>query len=1201
MIQLWGVALLFLCTLIGVKGIYEDDVGKEEWYMANLGRVTHAVPPLSEHHKSHKSDGTDTLRQAYNSIVVGSEQGVIASLDLARGAVKWRRMISGDFHQIRHLQSGSRHTLIAVGDVSPAASTTAQNTRPIITSISALTGELIWQREMVFTEENCGEVLDNVACKAVDHLRGVSDLALVGSFDSIGSLYAVVATPRYIEVREAAKGSGWSITLWNKQSVETHGGRLGRADPSFMKLMNSLVLLRLVEYADPSALSGERSASVTPVTPSSGEMRVVGVIGIEPTSVNHSNSGNTIIAGRLHLIDVELRSGEIVAHRPIDVSGGNEVSIDVIGNDIKMSIRSIKSVGVVLSSSESGQQQLLSVDVNSPSHRLEAKAVKLPESKDSQWAFSDPGDLAEKSDGDNALIVSNGIKSKVFWVTTDAATLLEEGEKDLDGVWIQGPLYITSSSPDAKVTSCALDRSGIVVSNSRKAMRVTRKTQEPYTELTDLKGDKSSNDIHPTLVMGIDVLAGKHPDTVKRHLVISSSDHSFSNLATLVSGARKLMWAREEALAGIRGVVLLDVPEEAPWIPSRSESSTLVEQLNSFLPGLYLLSYTIKQHMMISTWRGYVRHFEEWLEGPLTTPRSSFKSNAEWSYYISKIPGVSSATDPENTRTTSSKKGGRVLVARTCANQLFGIDAATGAILWKSSFVPSTSDTWPAVAPPGRCFPSLDASNFEYSEGIGNGGSSFVMHGGKRVDPHSDGMGSKFGDIMGVELIDNHVGLVVRHLKGKTILNWFDPANGTPIAKASYEMDGLLEIVVVPQAPRKDEPKHKRSATFTHSHHAHSSSMVVAFDRQAKTLRLLQRPDLESKPVVKELSHFHFFEYDTSSLKLSGYRPAFDETTQLDALSIGSSVVWSINFGEASERVIAMSGVVHGSHGHIPVLVQSDISLLYKYINKNQVAVVTEDSEGSLTLYLVNSIGGAVVYSAVLPIGATLPMRLLMYDNFVLVHYWNFMETHNELHVIELFDSEKDKGPWDVMFSTVTHHHPTRSALDLKTPVAFNATYITPSGVRTMGTSVTSSGITPRSLIMGLASNQVLTIPWQLISARRPLPIPGEKPKPAKKEDGPIYTPVLPKLAKNIISLSHEVWNTRGIATFPTMRESTSLVFAYGLDLFYSPHAPAKSFDSLTPTGQWKAGIIVAFGGIFVGVIITSKMVRRSQLKARWK
>ena len=43
-----------------------------------------------------------------------------------------------------------------------------------------------------------------------------------------------------------------------------------------------------------------------------------------------------------------------------------------------------------------------------------------------------------------------------------------------------------------------------------------------------------------------------------------------------------------------------------------------------------------------------------------------------------------------------------------------------------------------------------------------------------------------------------------------------------------------------------------------------------------------------------------------------------------------------------------------------------------------------------------------------------------------------------------------------------------------------------------------------------------------------------------------------------------QVANLRGIVTAPTLLESTSLVFAYGVDLFFSRVTPSKDFDLLS-------------------------------------
>eukprot|EP01068_Selenidium_serpulae_P011406 Selendium_serpulae@DN5655_c0_g1_i1.p2 len=336
------------------------------------------------------------------------------------------------------------------------------------------------------------------------------------------------------------------------------------------------------------------------------------------------------------------------------------------------------------------------------------------------------------------------------------------------------------------------------------------------------------------------------------------------------------------------------------------------------------------------------------------------------------------------------------------------------------------------------------------------------------------------------------------------------------------------------------------------------------------------------------------FSNDSNAGKLNGYRPTFSTTTGSASESATMTLDWSIDFKPTGEKVIGMASVVHGEFGNTPTVVRANVSLLYKYVNKNLIAVVTEASMG-MNLYLINAIGGSVVFLTVLPDGAALPLHLMLHDNFALVHYWNYLAVHYELHTVELFDAETDKGVFDLVFSKSRDHNLTISSHDLKPPAAFSQTYISPGGIRAWGATVSNEGITPRSLILALSTNKILAIPGKFVTGRRTVP------KGKDTTDGPPYAALLPSAPKEILSSVFEVWHTRGIASFPTHKESTCILFTFGLDLFSRPMAPAQEYDSLNPTLGWVANTIVLVVGVYFVVIVTTKMASNKQVKSRWQ
>ncbi|KAF8223089.1 DUF1620-domain-containing protein [Tricholoma matsutake] len=60
------------------------------------------------------------------------------------------------------------------------------------------------------------------------------------------------------------------------------------------------------------------------------------------------------------------------------------------------------------------------------------------------------------------------------------------------------------------------------------------------------------------------------------------------------------------------------------------------------------------------------------------------------------------------------------------------------------------------------------------------------------------------------------------------------------------------------------------------------------------------------------------------------------------------------------------------------------------------------------------------------------------------------------------------------------------------------------------------------------------------------------------------YEPILAYDPRRVLSHNYEVANTQRIITAPALLQSTSLVFAYGLDMFLTRVAPSNTFDVLS-------------------------------------
>lgn len=95
-------------------------------------------------------------------------------------------------------------------------------------------------------------------------------------------------------------------------------------------------------------------------------------------------------------------------------------------------------------------------------------------------------------------------------------------------------------------------------------------------------------------------------------------------------------------------------------------------------------------------------------------------------------------------------------------------------------------------------------------------------------------------------------------------------------------------------------------------------------------------------------------------------------------------------------------------------------------------------------------------------------------------------------------------------------------------------------------------------------------------------------------------SPIMPA-AHHLCSftLNGQVSQVRHIITSPAQLESTSLVVAYGLDLFSTRVTPSNTFDVLSENFN-KAQLVLTVAGLALAIVITKPMVMKKKLRERW-
>uniref|UniRef100_A0A8B9Z8K8 ER membrane protein complex subunit 1 n=1 Tax=Buteo japonicus TaxID=224669 RepID=A0A8B9Z8K8_9AVES len=249
---------------------------------------------------------------------------------------------------------------------------------------------------------------------------------------------------------------------------------------------------------------------------------------------------------------------------------------------------------------------------------------------------------------------------------------------------------------------------------------------------------------------------------------------------------------------------------------------------------------------------------------------------------------------------------------------------------------------------------------------------------------------------------------------------------------------------------------------------------VTAFPATKNVLRQLE-----------EIAHSIFFYLvDAEQGKLSGFRLKKDLTTEES---------WEVVIPTEVQRIVTVKGKRSNEHVHSQGRVMGDRSVLYKSLNPNLLAVVTESTDTHhertfIGIYLIDGVTGRIIHSSVQK-KAKGPVHIVHSENWVVYQYWNTKARRNEFTVLELYEG------------TEQYNATAFSSLDRPIlPQVLQQSYIFPSAISAMEATITERGITSRHLLIGLPSGAILSLPKALLDPRRP-EIPTEQMYPSKQFD----------------------------------------------------------------------------------------------------
>ncbi|XP_056128948.1 ER membrane protein complex subunit 1 [Lampris incognitus] len=339
-----------------------------------------------------------------------------------------------------------------------------------------------------------------------------------------------------------------------------------------------------------------------------------------------------------------------------------------------------------------------------------------------------------------------------------------------------------------------------------------------------------------------------------------------------------------------------------------------------------------------------------------------------------------------------------------------------------------------------------------------------------------------------------------------------------------------------------------------------------------------------TKNVLQQLqemaSSIFFYLIDSSQGRLSGYRLRTDLSTEL---------IWEVVVPTEVQRIVSVKGKRPNEHVHSQGRVMGDRSVLYKYLNPNLLAVVTESTDlhqerSFVGILLIDGVTGRIIHEAVQR-KARGPVHLVHSENWVVYEYWSTKSRRNEFSVLELYEGMELYN--STVFSSLDRPHP---------PQVLQQSYIFPSSISTLEATLTEKGITSRHLLVGLPSGAILSLPKMFLDPRRP-EIVSEQ---SREENLIPYAPEMPIRTEWFINYNQTVSRVQGIYTAPSGLESTCLVVAYGLDIYQTRVYPSKQFDVLKDDYDYMLISSVLFA-LFFATMISKRLAEVKLLNRAWR
>jgi ER membrane protein complex subunit 1 len=289
-------------------------------------------------------------------------------------------------------------------------------------------------------------------------------------------------------------------------------------------------------------------------------------------------------------------------------------------------------------------------------------------------------------------------------------------------------------------------------------------------------------------------------------------------------------------------------------------------------------------------------------------------------------------------------------------------------------------------------------------------------------------------------------------------------------------------------------------------------------------------------------------------------------------------------------------------------------AIMLKHINPNTLLVVagprreeahlaagsSAKASSTIVATLIDAASGRVLMTQS-HADATGPVTAVASEHWVAYHFWSIANDRWQIASIDAYRPvPSDLSTADLALGRHSYAVESLNATDLSSLYFERQSFFTRLAAVALGVTQTAHGTAAKMLLLATPGGQVYQLDRRLLDPRRPLVAAGTKPTPAQAAEAlPAYQPELLVAGTAFATLDKRVARLRKVLTVPAVLESSTLMIAVGLDIFYARLQPSRGFD-MVPDDFPRALLVAVVGGMGIALIIMRAVMQKRALKLKW-